>query len=95
MKPQEVRETLLQTLAEIQQLSGRPVPTFSDSLCPAEDLEGFDSQNAEEAAAMLEQQLGCEINKNLFVSENEDRRLQIGEIVEVLCQLLNGRSKKA
>ncbi len=95
MRPQDVREALIHALTDIQQLSGRPVPVFSDDLCPGEDLEGFDSQNAEEAAVMLEQQLGCEIDINPFVSQNEDRNLRISQVVEVLCQLLNARSKKA
>lgn len=65
MTPDEVRKALLRTLTEIQQFSGRPVPAFSDALCPAEDLEGLDSQNAEEAAVMLEQEL---IAKSIRIS---------------------------
>lgn len=59
---------LIEVLTQIQNGSGREVPVWSDDIRPLKDLDGFDSLNAEEAAAFLSNGLGFEIEKNPFVS---------------------------
>jgi len=79
----DVRKAVIDVLSEIQTLSGRQVPMFSDELCPADDIAGFDSLNAEEATVALVEKLGFELKDNPFASD--DRNLRVGEIVDRIC----------
>jgi len=79
----EARKALVDVLSEIQTLSGRQLPIFSDELCPADDIDGFDSLNAEEATVALSEKLGFELKDNPFASD--DRNLHVGEIVDRIC----------
>lgn len=84
MNTEDVQKVLVDVLTEIQTLSGRKVPTFSDEICPMDDLDGFDSINAEEATVALCEKLGLELKDNPFA--NDERNLLLGEIVEVICE---------
>jgi len=87
MTRDEIRQALSEALSEIQRESGRPESIMSDSLRPLNDMEGFDSLNAEEAAAMLSERLGVEIENNPFVSP-KGKPLRMDEIVDELARLL-------
>lgn len=83
MTRDDVRKAVVDVLSEIQTLSGRQLPMFTDQLCPANDIEGFDSLNAEEATVALAEKLGLELKDNPFASG--DRNLRVSEIVDRIC----------
>jgi len=63
----EIRDLIITHVCEIQELSGRAVPSVIDgNLIPIGGCEGFESLNACEVGVRLEPLLGCEIRGNLF-----------------------------
>ena len=63
----EIQDLVIIHVCEIQELSGRPVPTFVDSdFKPIGGCAGFESLNACEVAVRLEPLLDCEIKGNPF-----------------------------
>lgn len=86
MDVQQVRSAVIETLREIQSQSGRRIAPIGDNTRPIGDLEGFDSLNAEEAATMLCERLGVEIEDNPFITRSDARPLRVREIVVRLCR---------
>lgn len=63
----EIKQLIVSHVCEIQQLSGRPVPTAIDGdFKPIGGCEGFESINGVEVAVRIEPVLGCEIKGNPF-----------------------------
>ena len=91
MTAAEIRKVLVEVLTEIQVLSGRPVPDFREDLRPLEDIEDFDSLNAEEATTLLCDRLGVDIEENPFVSKKGDHALHLGEMVQSLAAAVPAR----
>ena len=90
MTKAELRTLILDILREIQTNSGRPVPDAADDICVLEDLDGFDSLNAEEATTMMSDRLGVEIHDNPFFDDH-DRPLRLSEVVGLLLPVLESR----
>ena len=85
----QLRQLLIDVLTQIQTNSGRAVPPFTDDLRPLEDLDGFDSLNAEEATTMLSIRLELEIRDNPFVHGN--KALRLSQIVDRLLAVMQAR----
>jgi hypothetical protein len=88
----QIRDVLIAHICEIQELSGRPVPTIIDgNFKPIGGCEGFESLNACEVGVRLEPILGCEIKGNPFADGY--RALTVAAIAKRLYELqLNGAS---
>lgn len=85
MDRNKIQESIIQTLREVQQMSGRAVGKLEFSTKPIGDLQEFDSLNGVEATVLLSRMLGQEIpDENIFVSRDGSRALSIAEIADNL-----------
>lgn len=85
MPPDEIKETLIQVLRELQEKSGRQVPgEINHETCPVGDFEGFDSLNLAEAASEFTKRTDYQIPLKLLLGPTPDRPLTIEEMVNRL-----------
>lgn len=84
----DIKKAVLDTITEIQSLSGRQIPDkLEDDECPIGSVDGFDSINAVEATVILSTKLNCEIDFNPFISEKGTKALNLSQIVSRLNKL--------
>lgn len=89
MKREELIKAILDTLIQIQKISGREVPPDMDSRTrPIGGLPGFDSLSGLELTVMLPEEIEWE-GRNLCVSDDGKKALNVGEIVGRLLQVEN------
>ena len=85
MNKNDVREKVIQSLRQVQEISGRPVGELDSDTKPIGDLEGFDSLSGVETTVLLSELIGHEISgDNIFVSQHENSALSIAEICDSL-----------
>ena len=86
MDKRKITAAVVQTVAHVQEMSGRPSVGIDVSTRPVGGVEGFDSLNGVEATVMLSESLGIDIpeDHNPFVSSNGKRALSVSEIVDKL-----------
>lgn len=86
MEKHEIVTTVVQTIVQVQELSGRAGDGIDASTCPLRDVEGFDSLSGLEATVMLSEALGVAISEdcNPFISKDGNRALSVGEIADNL-----------
>ena len=86
MHKQEIVVKVAQTVAQIQEMSGRSSAGIGVSTCPVGGVEGFDSLSGVEATVMLSESLGVSLPEdyNPFISEDGKRALSVGEIADAL-----------
>ena len=86
MKRKELIKAILDTLVQIQKISGREVPPDMNSRTrPIGGLPGFDSLSGLELTMMLPEEIEWE-GRNLCVSDDGKKALNVGEIVDRLLQ---------
>jgi len=84
MNRSELIKLIIERAIEIQELSGREVPDdVNEKTVPIGGLAGFDSLNGLELSIMLPEETEWE-GRNLCVSDDGKRALNIGEIVDRL-----------
>jgi len=89
MNREKLTELIIQILVQIQDISGREVPPDMGSRTkPIGGLQGFDSLNGLELTMMLPDEIEWE-ERNLCVSNDGKRALNIGEIVDRLLSVEN------
>lgn len=89
MKRDELFKVIIDILVQIQKISGREVPPDMNSRTrPIGGLPGFDSLNGLELTMMLPNEIKWE-GRNLCVSEDGKRALNVGEIADRLLQVDN------
>ena len=86
MDRQQIVAKVLQTVTQIQEVSGRSSAGISVSTRPVRDVEGFDSLCGVEATIMLSESLGVALpdDYNPFISDDGERALSVGEIADGL-----------
>ena len=86
MEKQEVVTKVIQTVAQVQEASGRSSAGIGASTRPVRDVEGFDSLSGVEATVMLSESLGVALPEdyNPFISKDGKRALSVGEIADTL-----------
>ena len=86
MDRQELVTKVVQTVAHVQEVSGRSSGGISASTCPVRDVAGFDSLSGVEATVMLSESLGVDLPEdcNPFISIDGKRALSVGEIADTL-----------
>lgn len=86
MDRQEIVTKVVQTVVQVQEVSGRSSAGIGPSTRPVGGMEGFDSLSGVEATVMLSESLGVELpnNYNPFISKDGKRALSVGEIAETL-----------
>lgn len=86
MNKPEIVTTVVDTIAKVQELSGRPTAGIGASTRPIGGVEGFDSLSGVEATMILSESLGVDLpgDYNPFISDDGRRALSISEIAEGL-----------
>ena len=86
MDKQEIVSKVVQTVTQVQKVSGRSSAGIGLSTRPVGGVEGFDSLSGVEATVMLAESLGVDLpgNYNPFVSNDGKRALSVGEIADNL-----------
>ena len=86
MEKQKIVTTVAQTVAQVQEASGRASGGINASTRPLRDVEGFDSLSGLEATVMLSESLGVDLpeNYNPFTSKDGNRALSVSEIADNL-----------
>ena len=87
-----ILQRLIETVAEVQELSGCSALEVGAATRPLHDLDGFDSLRGVEATTLLAIKLRCEFKAgkgevNVFVSQDGHRALTIEETVNRLVEL--------
>ena len=86
MDRQQIVTKVVQTVAQVQEVSGRPSAGIGVSTRPVRDVEGFDSLSGVEATVMLSESLGVDLPEdyNPFISRDGKQALSVGEIADSL-----------
>ena len=94
MEKQEIVTKVVQTVAHVQETSGRPSAGIGVSTRPVRDVEGFDSLCGVEATVMLSESLGVDLPEdcNPFISKDGKRALSIGEIADTLSTYIGAEA---
>ena len=92
MSQDDILRHLVETVAEVQEISGCTAEKITAETCPIKDLEGFDSLRGVEATIILAEKLKCKFKAgtedvNVFVSKDRRRALRIEEAVSRLMEL--------
>ena len=94
MDKQEIVAKVIQAVAQVQQMSGRPSADIGTSTRPVGGVEGFDSLNGVEATVMLSESLRVELPEdcNPFISTDGKRALTVGEIADTLSTYIEAEA---
>ncbi|MXY21873.1 MAG: hypothetical protein F4Y49_11130 [Dehalococcoidia bacterium] len=94
MDKQQIVDKVVQTVAEIQEASGRSAVGIGLSTRPVGGLEDFDSLNGVEATVMLSESLGVNIPEdcNPFISKDGKRALSVGEIADTISTYIGSEA---
>ena len=86
MDRQEIVAKLIETVTQVQDVSGRSSAGIGESTRPVGGVEGFDSLSGLEATIMLSDSLGVELPEdyNPFISSVGKRALSVGEVADSL-----------
>ncbi|MCT7983101.1 hypothetical protein NG796_07330 [Laspinema sp. A4] len=96
MTSNEVEVKLIEVLQGIQSDSGYDGSGIVGTTCPLSNLEGFDSMLWPVAISMLAAALDVNIpnDKNIFLSEDGKRRLNISESAAVVCEMVSRKENQ-
>ena len=94
MHKQEIVTKVVQTVAHVQEMSGRSSAGIGASTRPVRGVEGFDSLSGVEATVMLSDSLGVELPEdyNPFISSDGKRALSVGEIADTLSTYIGEKA---
>ena len=86
MDKQEIVTKVVQTVVQVQEVSGRSSAGIGPSTRPVGGVEGFDSLSGVEATVMLSESLGVDLpdDYNPFISKDGKQALSVDEIAETL-----------
>ena len=86
MDKQEIVTKVVQTVAQVQEVSGRSSAGIGVSTRPVGGVEGFDSLSGVEATVMLSESLGVDLpdDYNPFISKDGKQALSVSEIADTL-----------
>ena len=86
MDKQEIVTKVVQTVGQVQEVSGRSSAGIGPSTRPVGGVEGFDSLSGVEATVMLSESLGVDLpdSYNPFISNDGKRALSVREIADNL-----------
>ena len=94
MDRQEIVDKVIETVAQVQDVSGRVSTGIGVSTRPVGGLEGFDSYSGVEATMMLSESLKVDLpmDYNPFVSSDGERALSVGEIADNLSNYVKAEA---
>jgi hypothetical protein len=87
-----IRQALIETVGEVQEMSGCTPIAVDAQTRPIYDLDGFDSLRGAETTVLLAKKLKCEFKAgkgevNVFVSKDGRKALSVEEAVSRLIEL--------
>ena len=90
-----VLQEVVQAVAQVQEVSGRPTAGIGPSTRPVGGVDGFDSLSGVEATVMLSDSLGVDLpdDYNPFISNDGKRALSVGEIADNLSAYVDEKAK--
>lgn len=87
MTRNEVRRIVVEELLQVHEAIGGSWVSIVSATRPVGDLEGFDSQVAEDTTATILGKLGADANtKCPFTSKEDGQYLSIERVVDCFCQ---------
>lgn len=86
-----VKTVVIETVTEIQSLSGRSSAGIGGGTRPIGGLDGFDSLNAVEASFSFSEKLGCEVTSDVSLFAANGRAYTIDEITDNLCEHISAQ----
>ena len=94
MDKQELVTKVVQTVAHVQEVSGRSSAAIGASTRPVGGVEGFDSLSGVEATVVLSESLGVDLPQeyNPFISSDGKRALSVGEIADTLSAYIGEKA---
>ena len=94
MERHDIVAKVVQTVAQVQEMSGRSSADIGASTRPVGGVEGFDSLSGVEATVMLSESLGVDLPEdyNPFISNDGKRALSVGEIADNLSTLIGAEA---
>ena len=94
MDKQKLVTKVVQTVAHVQEVSGRSSAVIGTSTRPVGGVEGFDSLSGVEATVMLSESLGVDLPEeyNPFISNDGKRALSVGEIADTLSAYIGEKT---
>ena len=94
MDAASIRTMVLDVLTEVQEISGEDYVDIGPRDKPLGTLGGFDSLKGIEATVMVQERLGCQIERDsLFVSEDGRRATTLAEICTHLGEIVASAEK--
>jgi acyl carrier protein len=84
-----VRDTLIETLTQIQQMGGNDIPAFTDGLTIMQELANFDSLISIEAVLILTEVYGINIPDDIFQDSVNLCPLTLVEVVNRIHSLIH------
>ena len=95
MAATSIETIVLNVLRDVQEISGEEYVDIGPGDKPLGTLGGFDSLKGIEATVMVQDRLGCEIERDsLFVSEDGQRAMTLGEICIYLAEVTGSGEKE-
>jgi acyl carrier protein len=86
--------TVVDILAEVQEISGRANSTLTGVDKPIGQLDGFDSLTSIEATVMIEAKLGIDAEcDSLFISSDGSKALTLDEVVARIESIATAQKK--
>ena len=96
MDRQQMVAKVVQTVIQVQEVSGRSSVGIGVQTRPVRDVDGFDSLSGVEATVMLSEALGVDLpdDYNPFISDDGQRALSVGEIANTLSTYVGFRASQ-
>ena len=95
MDAKEIGAAVVAVLKEVQEISGEDYVAIGPGDKPLGKLNGFDSLKGIEATEMVQEKLGCDIERDsLFVSEDGTRAATLAEICDYLGEITTPARKE-
>ena len=94
MEIQDIVTKVVETVAQVQELSGRSSAGIGSSTRPVGGVEGFDSLSGVEATVMLSESLRVDLPEdyNPFISNDGKLALSVGEIADNLSTYIGAEA---
>lgn len=93
MDYEQIKNTVLAVVSEIQANSGRSTAGLNESTCPLTGMPGFDSINAVESSMLLSERLGCEVKPDIALFAQGGRPRSIAQITKELVKIIPVETK--
>ena len=94
MDKEQIATKVIETVTQVQDVSGRSSAGIGASTRPVGGVEGFDSLSGVEATVMLSASIGVDLpdDYNPFISSDGKRALSVSEIADSLSTYIKAEA---